>query len=251
MGIALLAITLSSCVTIRQGSVGVKRTVGKISPNTLEPGAKLFNPFASRIIMVPIRTENIEVSLDLPSKEGLNVRAEISILYHIEKNKATSIVGEIGLDYESTVIMPVFRASAADVTAKYMAKDMHTGNRFEIETAIKEQMIKIIGDRGFVIESVLMKSIQLPVGLYRAIEEKLQAEQDAQRMEFILQKEKQEASRRIIEAEGIRDANKIISEGLTPQIIQYKTIEAYRELSNSSNAKVIIGNGTQPMLLEP
>lgn len=246
-----LLLSLSNCVTIRQGNVGVKRTVGKIDPNIIDPGAKLFNPFASRVIVVPVTTENIEVALELPSKEGLNIKADISILYHIEKDKATDIVSKIGMNYESTVILPVFRASAADVTARYMAKDMHTGNRFEIESAIKEQMLKIIGDRGFVIEAVLMKSIQLPLGLYRAIEEKLQAEQDAQRMEFILQKEKQEAARRIIEAEGIRDANKIISAGLTPQIIQYKTIEAYRELSKSSNAKLIIGSGQQPILMEP
>lgn len=249
--IAMLAAFISSCVTIRQGNVGVKRTVGKIDQDIIEPGARLYNFFATKIITVPVRTENIEVALELPSKEGLNVKADISILYHIEKNKATTIVGEIGMMYENTVILPVFRASAADVTAKYMAKDMHTGNRFEIESAIKEQMMKIIGDRGFIIESVLMKSIQLPDGLYRAIEEKLQAEQDAQRMEFILQKEKQEAARRTIEAEGIRDANKIISEGLTPQIIQYKTIEAYRELSKSPNAKLIIGSGQQPIMLEP
>lgn len=249
--IVILIASTTSCVTIRQGNVGVKRTVGKINPNIIEPGAKLFNPFATTVIKVPIRTENIEVKLELPSKEGLNVMADISILYHIEKSKATSIIGEIGMDYEGTVILPVFRASAADVTAKYMAKDMHTGNRYDIESAIKEQMMKIIGDRGFVIESVLMKSIQLPKGLYQAIEEKLEAEQDAQRMEFILQKEKQEAQRRKIEAEGIRDANKIISEGLTPQIIQYKTIEAYRELSKSPNAKMIIGSGAQPILIEP
>lgn len=155
------------------------------------------------------------------------------------------------MGYERAVILPVFRASAADVTAKYMAKDMRTGNRFGIETEIKEQMMRIIGERGFVIESVLMKSIQLPKGLYQAIEEKLQAEQDAQRMEFVLQKERQEAERRIIEAEGIRDANQIISEGLTPEIIQYNTIEAYRELSGSDNAKIIIGSGTQPILLDP
>ncbi len=247
----LVILSTVSCVTIRQGNVGVKRTVGKINANIIEPGAKLFNPLATKIIVVPIRTENIEVALELPSKEGLNVKADISILYHIQKNKATEIVGEIGMDYESTIILPVFRASAADVTAKYMAKDMHTGNRFEIENAIKGQMMKIIGSRGFEIEAVLMKSIQLPVGLYKAIEEKLEAEQDAQRMEFILLKEKQEASRRTIEAQGVRDANKIISEGLTPQIIQYKTIEAYRELSKSPNAKLIIGNGQQPILLQP
>jgi len=247
----LMFIQFSACVTIRQGNVGVKRTYGKIDSKIIEPGARLFNPISTKVIKLPIRTENIEVALELPSKEGLNVRAEISILYHIKKEKATSIIGEIGMNYERTVILPVFRASAADVTAKYMAKDMHTGNRFEIESAIKSQMQKIIGDRGFVIEAVLMKSIQLPQGLYKAIEEKLEAEQDAQRMEFVLLKEKQEAARRTIEAEGIRDANKIISEGLTPQIIQYKTIEAYRELSKSNNAKVIIGNGQQPILLEP
>lgn len=249
--ICLLTIGLSSCVTIRQGEVGVKRTVGKISENYLTPGAKLFNPFASRIIRVPVRTENIEVNLTLPSKEGLNVEAEISILYHIEEKKATEVIGTIGMNYEATMIMPVFRAAAADITAKYMAKDMHTGNRLEIETAIREQMKKILESRGFVIEAVLMKSIKLPRGLYEAIEQKLEAEQDAQRMEFILQKERQEAQRRTIEAEGIRDANKIISEGLTPQILQYKTIEAYRELSKSPNAKMIIGSGANPILMEP
>lgn len=178
LGVVALALTTVSCVTIRQGSVGVKRTIGKIDAKIIEPGARLYHPFATKMIIVPIRTENIEVSLVLPSKESLNVKADISILYHVDKTKATTIIGEIGMDYESTVIMPVFRASAADVTARYMAKDMHPGNRFEIESAIKEQMMKIIGARGFEIESVLMKSISLPDGLYRAIEEKLQAEQD-------------------------------------------------------------------------
>lgn len=242
---------LSSCVTIRQGTVGVKRTIGKIDEKIIPPGARAYNPFATRIIVVPVRTENLEVTLDLPSKEGLNVNAEISILYHVEKEKATEVIGNIGMDYEDVVILPVFRAAAADISAKNMAKDMHTGNRFEIETAIKNQMMKILGDRGFVIEAVLMKSIQLPPGLYASIEDKLQAEQESQRMEFVLQKERQEAERRTIEAEGIRDANRIISEGLTPQIIQYKTIEAYRELSKSPNAKVIIGGGDQMMLMEP
>jgi len=244
-------VLLSSCVTIRQGTVGVKRTIGKIDENVVPPGARLYNPFATRIIVVPIRTENLEVSLDLPSKEGVNVLAEISILYHVEQLKATDVIGNIGMDYENVVILPVFRAAAADVSARYMAKDMHTGNRYEIEMEIKEQMMKILGDRGFAIEAVLMKSIQLPQGLYASIEDKLQAEQESQRMEFVLQKERQEAERRIIEAEGIRDANRLISEGLTPQIIKYKAIEAYRELSNSPNAKVIIGGGEQMMLMEP
>jgi len=250
LGLALAGAVLSSCTVVRQGDVGVKRTLGKISKRELQPGPRVYNPFLTTIIQVPTRTTNLEVKLDLPSKEGLNVGAEISILYHIDQHRATDVVGSIGPDYELSMILPVFRAAAADVTAGFMAKDMHTGNRLGIETAIKKSMMGLLEDRGFVIEAVLMKSIKLPPGLYKAIEEKLQAEQEAQRMEFVLQRERQEADRRIIEAEGIRDANKIISEGLTPQIIQYKTIEAYRELSKSTNTKVIVGGG-KDFILNP
>lgn len=250
---SFLLIGFSSCRTLRQGEVGVKRTFGKIADRTIEPGLRIFNPFVTRMITVPVQTQNLEVNLDLPSKEGLNVQAEISILYHVKEDKATEVISQIGSSYERTVILPVFRAAAADVTARFMAKDMHTGNRLGIENEIRDKMRATLEERGFAIETVLMKSIQLPPGLYRAIEEKLEAEQEAQRMEFILQKERQEADRKKIEAQGIRDANKIISEGLTPQIIQYKTIEAYRELYKSPNAKVIIGNvgGDQPMIIDP
>jgi regulator of protease activity HflC (stomatin/prohibitin superfamily) len=249
--VLLLVVLFTNCRTIRQGDVGVKRTLGKIDSKPLQPGPRAFNPFVSTIILVPVRTVNLEVNLALPSKEGLNVAAEISILFHVEPTKATKVIAEIGKDYQESVILPVFRAAAADVTAKYMAKDMHTGNRAEIENEIRSRMMGILEERGFVIEAVLLKSIKLPEGLYRAIEEKLEAEQQAQRMEFVIQQERQEAERRKIEAAGIRDANKIISEGLTPQILQYKAIEAYRELSNSNNAKVIIGGGTESMIINP
>ncbi len=247
----LASFFLMSCVTVRQGNVGVKRTIGKIQEPSLPAGPRWYNPFVSKVIIVPVNTQNLEVSLPLPSKEGLNVEAQISILYHVQAEKATDVIGTIGEDYLGTIILPVFRAAAADVTAKFMAKDMHTGNRLDIERAIRDKMMDLLGDRGFVIEAVLLKSVTLPQGLYRAIEEKLQAEQDAQRMEFVLQKERQEAERKTIEAAGVRDANKIISEGLTPAIIQYKSLEVYRELSKSPNAKVIIGGATQPVLLEP
>ena len=249
--LAILAVALTNCRTIRQGDVGVKRTLGKIDDKTLNPGPTLFNPFVTKIILVPVRTINLEVGLALPSKEGLNVEAEISILYHVKPEMATKVIADIGKNYEQEVILPVFRASAADVTAKYMAKDMHTGNRAGIEEEIKSSMMKILEERGFVIEAVLMKSIKLPPGLYRAIEAKLEAEQQAQQMQFVLELERQEAERRTIEAAGIRDANKLISEGLTPQIIQYKAIEAYRELSKSENAKVIIGGGAESMIIDP
>lgn len=240
---------LTQCVVIRQGEVGVKRTIGKIHPKPLQAGARGFVPIFSVIIPVPVRTINLEVNLNLPSKEGLNIASEISILYRIEGNKATEIIEKIGTDYERIIIMPVFRAAAADVTARFMAKDMHTGNRLDIENAIRDKMMEILEERGFIIEAVLLKTIKLPTGLYRAIEEKLEAEQDAQRMEFILQRERQEAERKKIEAEGIRDANAILNEGLTPAVIQYKSIEAFKDLSRSPSSKIIVTDGKTPFLI--
>ena len=126
---------------------------------------------------------------------------------------------------------------------------MHTGQRAEIERAIRDLMMTQLKDRGFTVEAVLLKSIALPAGLTKAIEEKLAAEQDAQRMQFVLDKERQEAQRRIIEAEGTRDAQKIINEGLTPMLIRFKTIEAFNKLSTSPNSKVIITSGDTPLML--
>lgn len=239
----LLAATLFGtvgCATVRQGDVGVKRTLGRIDATPIEPGVRLINPFVTTVIRVPVRTVNLEMSLDLPSREGLNVRAEISILYRVLPESAPEIIGQLGVDYESSVILSSFRSAAADVSARYMAKDMHSGSRSEIEAAIREQMADVLAGRGFELEAVLMKSISLPPGLYRAVEAKLAAEQDAQRMEFILQRERLEAERKIIAAQGERDAQIALGESLTPQVIEWNRIEAFRALALSDNAKVIV-----------
>lgn len=249
VGLSLLA--LSSCTVVRQGEVGVKRKLGKIKPTPLQEGPQAFNPLLTAIIKVPTRTTNIEVRAPLPSKEGLTVQSEVSILYRVEGPQAPKIIEQIGRDYEEVVILPVFRSAVADVAGRYFAKDMHTGQRAEIETSIRDLMMQGLKDRGFVVEAVLLKSIALPPGLTRAIEEKLAAEQDAQRMQFVLDKERQEAQRRVIEAEGVRDAQKIINEGLTPLLIQFKSIEAFNKLSTSPNSKVIITNGETPLLMSP
>lgn len=242
-------LTLSSCAVVRQGEVGVKRTLGKIQPTALSEGPKVFNPFITRIIKVPTRTVNIEVRSPLPSKEGLTVQSDVSILYRVEGAQAPKIVEQIGRSYEEVVILPVFRSAVADVASRYFAKDMHTGQRAEIEKAIRELMTQQLKGRGFLVESVLLKSISLPPGLTKAIEDKLAAEQDAQRMQFVLDKERQEAQRRVIEAEGVRDAQKIINEGLTPMLIKFKSIEAFNKLANSPNTKVIFTNGDAPLLM--
>jgi regulator of protease activity HflC (stomatin/prohibitin superfamily) len=241
--------SLTSCTIIKQGEIGVKRSFGKIHAKPLAEGARTFNPFTTTIIKLPTRTVNMEVRLPLPSKEGLTVQSEVSILYRLVGSYGPQIVENLGRGYEEVLILPVFRSAVADVSSQYFAKDMHTGQRALIENSIKNLMMSQLKDRGFVVESVLLKSIVLPAGLTRAIEEKLEAEQDAQRMQFILDKERQEATRKTIEAEGVRDAQKIISEGLSPLLLRFKAIEAFDKLSSSPNTKTIITNGDESIIL--
>jgi len=249
MILGCIAAILCSCAVIRPGEVGIKQKFGKLKGKTKTQGLLFYNPFTSSVVRVPIRTINKEIKLNLPSKEGLNVQAEISILYHIEEDKVSEIISSVGKGYERTLILSTFRSASADVCARFYAKDMHSGKRGEIEKEIKTQMAKLLKDRGFNIEAVLMKSITLPKGLYSAIEAKLQAEQAAQQMEFVLQREEKEAERKRIEAQGIRDAQLIIKEGITEGNIQWKSLEVLKEISMSPNAKLILTDGKTPVLI--
>jgi regulator of protease activity HflC (stomatin/prohibitin superfamily) len=237
-----------SCAVVRPGEVGIRQKIGKLSDNIHTQGAVFYNPLTSKVIKTSIQTNDLVLTLNLPSKEGLSVNSEISILYRLEKVKVPNIIRTYGLAYEG-IISNVFRSASADVCARFFAKDMHSGMRSNIEDEIKAQMSSILNQQGIIIESVLMKSIQLPVGLATSIERKLQAEQDAMRMEFVLQQEKLEADRVIIQAKGTRDAQKILSEGLTQEIIKLRSIEAFLELSKSPNSKVIITDGKTPFLV--
>jgi regulator of protease activity HflC (stomatin/prohibitin superfamily) len=249
LSIVCVSTLFTSCVIIRPGEVGVKQTLGKLSDKTYSHGAVWFNPFVTKVVKTNVQINDIELALSLPSKEGLSVTAQISILYHIEQNSVPKVIKSLGLGYES-IISNVFRSASADVCSKYFAKDMHSGMRAEIENAIKQKMDETLQEQGIVVSAVLMKSIQLPSGLASSIEQKLQAEQDAMRMVFILQQERLEAERKIIEATGTRDAQKILSEGLTDNIIKIRSIEAFIELSKSVNSKVIVTDGKVPYLIE-
>ncbi len=244
-----LVVPLGACATIRQDQIGVKTRFGRVASGPLKPGAQFVLPGVSSVLRVPSRVVNREVRLELPTREGLNVAAEVSILYRARPESVASILEKSGLRYEDDVIIPVFRSAAADVSARFMAKDLHSGTRAGIETAIRTQMMSVLEPRGFEVENVLLKSIRLPADLARSIEEKLEAEQRSEQMRFVLDREKQEAERRTIEATGIRDAWAIIAQGLTPSIISYQSIEAFRELARSPNAKVIVTDGKTPMLL--
>jgi len=249
--VAMVALSLTAgCAVVRPGQVGLKQRLGALQPKLHEPGPVLVNPFVARVVRVPINTRNLEVDLSLPSKEGLNVQAQVSILYRLRADHAHEVLQTIGPDYEPQMVLTTFRSAAADVSARFLAKDMHTAQRGTIEEAIRERMMETIGPRGFEVEAVLLKSIRLPEGLYRAVEAKLEAEQQAQRMQFVLDQESLEADRKRIEAEGIRDAQRILTEGLTPELLQYNRIEAIRALVTSSNAKVIITDTEAPFQLQ-
>ena len=249
ISILFLIAFLSSCTVIRPGEIGVKQRLGKLNSNVYSEGIVGYNPFFTKMIKATTQTSNLKLVLNLPSKEGLSVTSEISILHRIEQDSIAKIIRTYGARYES-IVSSVFRSASSDVCAKYYAKDMHSGKRADIEHSIKEKMHSLLEGSGIIIESVLMKSIKLPPGLSQSIEQKLQAEQDAMRMKFILQQEKLEAERKIIEATGTRDAQKILAEGLTPEIIKLKSIEAFIDLSRSQNSKVIITDGQAPFLIE-
>lgn len=273
--------SLTSCATILQDEVAVKRTLGKLNNDIYNSGLRIYNPFLSRMIRVPINTINLEINVGLPSKEGLTVQSEISILYKIKTTDVHDIIKYTGLNYQGVLILPVFRSASADVCSEFDAKDMHSAKRSQIENKIKERMMHVLDSKGFIIEAVLLKSITLPQGLSRAIEEKLQAEQDAQRMEFLKDRERKEAERKVLQAEGDKNAKIIAAEGqkrileleaegranatkieadanakandmleksLTPQILKFKQIDAFRNLSTSPNTKTIITDGKTPLI---
>ena len=240
---------LNSCAVVRPGEVGVRQKFGRLKGNVISPGLAIVNPLTTILVKIPTRTVNREVKLNLPSKEGLNVSSQISILYHVKQEKAIDIINQVGPNFEKVLILSTFRSAAADVCAKFYAKDMHSGKRSIIEKEIKQQMSKILENRGFIIEAILLKSITLPSGLYAAIESKLRAEQQAQQMEFVLLKETKEAERKRIEAAGIRDAQLIIKEGITQGNIEWKSLEVLREIATSNNAKLILTDGKTPVLI--
>lgn len=206
-------------------------------------------PFISSVVTMPTRTTKLEVNLALPSQEGLLVSAELSILYHVRPESIREILETVGRDYEQSVVLTAFRSAAANVASRHAAKDMHSGARAAIESEIATRLNESIGPRGFEVEAVLLKSIALPAGLAEAIQAKLAAEQRAEQMQFVLETERREADRRRVEAEGIRDAQRIVDQGLSPLLIQWRAIEAFRELAASPNTKVVFTDGRSPLLI--
>lgn len=241
----------TACAVVPAGERGVRQTLGKLGSKVHRPGTVMHWPFIASVVKVPVRTTKLEMNLALPSQEGVTVDAELSILYRVKEEKVQEILENIGPDYERSLVLTAFRSAAADVASRHAAKDMHSGARSAIESEIATQLNDNIGPRGFDVEAVLLKSIRLPDTLARAVQAKLAAEQQAQQMTFVLESERREADRRRVEAEGIRDAQRIVDQGLSPLLIRWRAIEAFRELAQSPNTKIIFTDGRTPLLMPP
>lgn len=250
VGAALIA--GSNCFTvIPAGNVGVIDFFGTVSDNTLKAGINFVNPLA-RIIKMTVKTQEIKEVMDVPSKEGLTVQLEVSILYHLNPEKAADVYKTVGEDYVSIILEPQFRSVTRGVTASFEAKALYTSEREHLSQLLLGEIAKATAERGVEVESAPLRRVGLPSGLSASIEQKLQAEQESQRMQFILTKEKQEADRKRIEAQGISDFQKIVNQGLNEQLLKWKGIEATEKLANSPNSKVVIIGGKDglPLILD-
>jgi len=241
--VAVFIALLQFFTIIPAGHTGVVDFLGYVSETTLKPGVSIVNPLA-KVEKMSIKTQEMKETMNVPSKEGLGVELEISLLFKLNPDKANEIYKTVGPNYAEIILTPQFRSVVRGVTARYEAKALYTASREKLAGEIVSELENLVGPRGITIEQAPLRQIVLPSRLTQSIEEKLQAEQESQRMAFILKKEEQEADRKRIEAKGIADFQEIVSKGISEQLLKWKGIEATEKLANSNNTKVIvIGSG--------
>lgn len=251
-GIAVLILVLMSIAYVPAGHVGVLTFFGRVTGDVLSEGTHFVNPFKVNNTF-SVRTIEMKETASVPSDEGLIMTLDTSLLFRLDASKASEVFRTIGPEYVTTVVEPNLRSAIRAVTASHSANALYTGAREEVAMKIQDELGKILNTRGIIVESVLLRDVQLPAMLKASIESKQQAEQDALRMSFVLQKEKQEAERKRIEAQGISDFQRIVAAGISPQLLEWKGIEATEKLAGSGNAKVvIIGNSKNglPLILD-
>ncbi len=237
----LIWLLSASIVIVDAGMTGVYTLFGKVRDTELRSGFHIVNPFA-KIIPMSIRTEEYTMSITQGegrkvgadsiaalTKEGLNVDLDITVLYHLDEQSASDIYRELGIDYEEKIIRPTIRSVIREIIAQYDAKDIYSEKRQEAAQKILARLKEEIEPRGITVEEVLLRNVALPVSLTKAIQDKLKAEQEAQKYDYLLEKEKKEKQRKIIEAEGQRDAQKIINESLTTNYLYYLYIKELKD----------------------
>ncbi|HEY4644062.1 MAG TPA: prohibitin family protein [Bacteroidota bacterium] len=245
IAVAFGLLALSQFLTqIPAGHVGVVDFFGVVSQTTLKSGINLVNPMA-HVIKMSVQTTEMQEKMSVLSKEGLTIDLELSVLYRLDADSAANVYVKIaGGDFEKVVLIPQFRSISRSVTASFNASALYSTERERLGQTIQEDLATIMKLRGVVVESAPLRNVGLPPQLTQAIEEKQRADQESQRMQFILQKEQQEAERKRIEAKGIADFQRIVAQGISEQLLRWKGIEATLKIAESANAKVVvIGSG--------
>lgn len=260
--ISMVALGFASIIQINPGEIGVQKLFGKVNNNTLESGLNVINPLVE-VVIFDIRTQNYTMSgvqdegskqgddaIRVLTADGLEVVIDLTVLYRVVSNEAPQILSKIGTDYMNTIVRPICRTKIRDNAVYYDAVALYSTRRDEFQGRIFKTIEADFKKRGLFLEQLLVRNITLPASVKTTIESKINAEQDAQKMTFVLQKEKQEAERKRVEAQGIADYQKIISTGLSDKQLQYEMIKA---ISTSPNAKLIIMGGSKngaPVILD-
>lgn len=260
LGVLLIGLLTTSLVQVEPGEVGVQKLFGKVSNHVLESGLNFKNPLVE-MVHFDKRTQNYTMSgttsggeivgddaIHVLSADGLEVIIDLTVLYKVVPAEAPRILREIGIDYKNVIVRPICRTRIRDNAVYYDAVALYSTKRDEFQDRIFKGIESDFKSRGLLLEQLLVRNITLPASVRTAIESKINAEQEAQKMTFVLQKEKQEAERKRVEAQGIADYQKIISLSLTDKQLQYEMIKA---ITNSPNAKLIImGDGKNtPVIL--
>ncbi|MBW4527850.1 MAG: prohibitin family protein [Phormidium tanganyikae FI6-MK23] len=252
LGFGGLITLLRSVIVIQTGEIGIVDLYGQISDQPLTPGLHLKNPLA-RLTTFSTQIREVKENLATPTKEGLMLNVDISVLYRIDPDKAKQLYQTVGTNYEEVILAPQVRSLIRGATASYELNTIYTSDREKLAQQLRENLNRTLRDRGIIVEETPLRNVKLPDSLEQSVQEKLKAEQDTHRMKFVLDKERQEADRKRIEAQGNADAQKILSQGLTDQTLRFKQIEAMQQLAKSQNSKVIVLSGDQksPMIFQP
>lgn len=251
----VLGAAFSAVYQIEPGQVGVQKLFGKVNKNTLESGLNIINPLV-QVVTFDIRTQNYTMSgvhdegdktgddaIRVLSADGLEVIVDLTVLYKVIPTEAPRILQELGTDYRNTIVRPICRTKIRDNAVYYDAVALYSSKRDEFQDRIFKTIETDFKQRGLILEQLLVRNITLPESVKTTIESKINAEQEAQKMTFVLQKEKQEAERKRVEAQGIADYQKILSTGLSDKQLQYEMIKA---IATSPNAKLIFMDAKKP-----
>ncbi|MEL7021829.1 MAG: prohibitin family protein [Bacteroidota bacterium] len=251
----LITFSNATFLTIDAGERGVlfRRFSGGIDrDNVYQPGFHLIAPWNTMYVYA-VREQQISESMEVLSSNGLNIKVDVTARVNPIYNKIGELHEEFGREYLSSLVRPEIRSSVRKVIGRFTPEELYSTKRDEVQTMIEKDLEQTLGRNYIQLKAVLIRDIELPERVKNAIEEKIQAEQSALKYTYILEQERKEAERKIIEAQAKAESNRILNESLSDKILTDKGIEATLELANSNNSKIIIvgssENGGLPLIL--